>query len=325
MMKVAVRVIGLILMGLGGALIVFLVLARGEISHLASFVPNPVSEQQAKSNPPKKVPTTAALLAPFCTEEQTKYAPVYQRKENLRAAEIVEASTLLRNEGTQEVWDTPHGRFWIIPGELPTLADVLAEEDYHVYEENGEGVRKGDVVLDCGAHYGAYTKKALKMGAKLVVAIELAPDNVACLRKTFAEEIGAGRVVVYPKGVWDKDDELVMQRRGSSAGNSVAIGSDSQGDRVPLTTIDALVRELKLPRVDFIKMDIEGAETRAVAGATETIRKHRPRLALSAYHVPNDPLNLLVKVRDLLPTYWASFGSCKYYMGRFVPVILFFH
>ena len=69
-------------------------------------------------------------------------------------------------------------------------------------------VRPGDVVLDCGANVGVYTRHALEAGARLVVAIDPAPENIECLRRNFSEEIKAGRVVVYPKGVWDKDEVL---------------------------------------------------------------------------------------------------------------------
>ena len=39
-----------------------------------------------------------------------------------------------------------------------------------------------------------------------------------------------------------------------------------------------------MERVDFIKMDIEGAEPKALIGAERTIREHRPQLAISVYH-----------------------------------------
>jgi hypothetical protein len=52
--------------------------------------------------------------------------------------------------------------------------------------------------------------EALKHGASKVVAIEPAPINVECLRRNFAAEIAAGRVIVAPVGVWDKDDELPL-------------------------------------------------------------------------------------------------------------------
>jgi hypothetical protein len=54
------------------------------------------------------------------------------------------------------------------------------------------------------------------------------------------------------------------------------------------TTIDELVRSGIAPRVDFIKMDIEGAELDALRGAMHTLRRDRPRLAISLYHRISD-------------------------------------
>ena len=51
-----------------------------------------------------------------------------------------------------------------------------------------------------------------------------------------------------------------------------------------MTTIDAAVAKAAAPRVDFIKMDIEGSELAALRGAEETIRRWRPKLAISLYH-----------------------------------------
>lgn len=49
-------------------------------------------------------------------------------------------------------------------------------------------------------------------------------------------------------------------------------------------SIDDFVAANSVARVDFIKMDIEGAEPDALIGAEKTIRKHRPQLAISVYH-----------------------------------------
>jgi predicted RNA methylase len=62
-------------------------------------------------------------------------------------------------------------------------------------------VPAGAVVLDCGAHVGVYTRRALNEGAAKVIAIEPVPQTVECLRRTFRREIAEGRVVVYQKGV----------------------------------------------------------------------------------------------------------------------------
>ncbi len=51
---------------------------------------------------------------------------------------------------------------------------------------------------------------------------------------------------------------------------------------VPVVRIDQLVAELGLPRVDFIKLDIEGAEREALRGAVQVLKKYRPRLMMTA-------------------------------------------
>ena len=58
-----------------------------------------------------------------------------------------------------------------------------------------------------------------------------------------------------------------------------------------------------LDRVDFIKMDIEGAERHAVAGARQTIARFAPRMALSVYHRPDDPEVIRELVLSARPTY----------------------
>jgi FkbM family methyltransferase len=211
------------------------------------------------------------------------------------------------------LWDTPHGRFWIPKGSDYMLPWDLAEQERHIYGTGERAVRAGDVVLDCGANVGVYTREALKNGAKLVVAIELAPENIECLRRNFSQEIAAGRVIVYPKGVWDKDDFLTLNvDPENSAADSVVMKPEKsrQGPRVPLTTIDKLVADLKLDRVDYIKMDIEGAEQKALAGARETLRKFHPRMALSAYHVADDPRRIPELARAAWPGYRTECGPC---------------
>ena len=75
-----------------------------------------------------------------------------------------------------------------------------------IYGTGARGVQPGDVVLDCGANIGIFSKTALASGARLVVAVEPAPDTLECLRRNLGREIAERRVIVYPKGVWDHDD-----------------------------------------------------------------------------------------------------------------------
>jgi hypothetical protein len=93
---------------------------------------------------------------------------------------------------------------------------------------------------------------------------------------------------------------------------------------VPLTTVDKLAAELNLPRVDFIKMDIEGAEQKAIAGARQTIVKYRPRMALCIYHMVDDPVKIPRLVQDTVPGYQTRI-TCLCAPDRIQPEVAFFY
>jgi len=217
-----------------------------------------------------------------------------------------------------ELWNTEHGPFWIIAGsDMERFFHTLAEQEIGVYQAPGVEVRRGDIVLDCGANYGVFARNALNRGASLVVAIEPVPQNVACLQRTFADEIRGGSLIVVPKGVWDTQATLPLDLDPSNSWGAevttarpdVPVGMPGFIKiAVPLTRIDELVRDLRLPRVDFIKMDIEGAEQRALDGARETIGRYTPRMAICVYHRPDD----LQEVPKRVPWFYGRLpGHCE--------------
>jgi FkbM family methyltransferase len=236
------------------------------------------------------------------------------------------ASHVVQRDGNFELVETPRGRYWTAANDR-FLKYTLAEQELEIYGSGSRAVQPGDVVLDCGANNGVFTRTALSRGARLVVAIEPTPNTVECLRRNFAREITDGRVIVEPKGVWDHVDtlELAVGTNGNTTGNSFVFGRDEKTKiKVPLTTIDILVDELHLPRVDFIKMDIEGAEKQALRGAMNTIRKFRPRMALASEHLPEDPVQIPKVVATIWPGYAAKASSCKDDFLSAPPEVLLF-
>jgi len=227
-----------------------------------------------------------------------------------------------------QLWETPMGNFWIPPGANPVfLFGVLAEQVRDVYGKGEFAVRPGEVVVDCGANLGAFVWKCLQNRAKLIVACEIAPHTAECLRRNFQADIEAGRVVLCTKGMWDREDELVLQVHPENSGeNSVAmeVKGGVAGPRVALTTIDHLMAELKLSQVDFIKMDIEGAEQKALLGARETLARFKPRLAITSYHLPEDPERIPEIALSAQPGYRIEPGSCSVHHRRIRPDVLLF-
>lgn len=254
--------------------------------------------------------------------------------ENLRLQirykdQILAASKLIEKDPAgYHLWQTPQGRWWIPEGDDFMLPFNLAEQQRQIYGTGEQAVKQGNIVLDCGANVGVFTRVALEQMARIVVAIEPAPENLESLRRNFKDEIAAGRVILYPKGVWDKDDLLTLRRDpNNTAADSFVMLKDKNtaSIQVPLTTIDKLVAELKLERVDYIKMDIEGAETNALTGARATLAKFHPRLSLASYHIPTDAERIPEIVKQAWPGYTMECGPCAETPERRVrPDVLYF-
>lgn len=120
-------------------------------------------------------------------------------------------------------------------------------------------------------------------------------------------------VTVVPKGLWDKDDVLLFDINGSE---SKIVEASDNAVKIPVTTIDGI---LKGDDVTFIKMDIEGSELKALRGGGETIKKYKPKLAISIYHKPEDLIEIPNFLLELNPQY--KFWLRHYSMAWFDTVL----
>jgi FkbM family methyltransferase len=188
------------------------------------------------------------------------------------------------------LWETPLGKFWGTEKDGREL-DLLTLEQAvgDIYEQGAVKVHDSDVVIDVGAHLGTFTRIALRHGARLVVSVEPDPVNAECFNRTFAAEIAAGRVRLVQAAAWHSPGSLTFEVGNASQTGHVAGSSSGRGVIVRAVTLDGMADELKVGRVDFIKMDIEGAERHALAGARRLLATDKPRLAICIYHAPDDP------------------------------------
>src|SRR5579859_608883 len=239
-----------------------------------------------------------------CSFNQVSYGERFQKDIGRVGAVMFKESHKVQGDGMYELWSTPQGRFWYPTTLTYGDAYVLGEEEFDIYRTGR--IKPGSIVLDCGANVGTFTRRALNRGAAKVVAIEINPVLQEALRRTFANEIREGKVVVYGRGVWDQETELDFR------GDSVVMDRNVPPIRVPVTTIDHIVSELQLPSVDFIKMDIEGAEKNALRGAQATLLKYSPAMAISAEHLPDDAERIPQVVRELNPNLQMRFGFCEF-------------
>lgn len=253
------------------------------------------------------LPLTVLILAgraPDCTTAGAVKAVERRYLYNGSLSRITSQSKVTAREKGYVLTETPMGPFWepVNAAGSEVLAQ-LAEIDSK-YAAGAPAPQKGDVVLDCGANIGTFTREAVRRGARLVVAIEPVPENLECIRRNLQAEIAAGRVIVYPKGVWDKDDVLAINTSDKdSAEDSFVRTEDAHpGPSLPLTTIDKIAAELHLDRIDFIKMDIEGSEPKALLGGRQTLRRFHPRLEVEVS-------GNAMEIRDIARRAWPGYRA----------------
>ncbi len=164
------------------------------------------------------------------------------------------------------------------------------------------GPEVGDTVLDLGGCYGdtaLYFANEVGAGGKVFV-FEFIPGNLEILRKNLDlnPELSQ-RIEVVEKPLWDTSDlDVYYTDKGASSTVNFSNFPGSDGQSLT-TTIDDFVESEKLDRVDLVKTDIEGAEPFAIAGAVKTLRRFKPKLAISIYHGMSDFSGIIHQINEL--------------------------
>jgi len=137
-------------------------------------------------------------------------------------------------------------------------------------------VRPGSTIVDVGANVGFFTLKFSRWVSEggRVLAIEPEPLNVDALKRAVARS-GSSNVDVIQAAAAEKEGELFLSfNPHNPADHRLA----KQGIAIRAVTIDGLMKDLGWPVVSLIKVDVQGAEPRTLAGAQETITRFKPAI-----------------------------------------------
>jgi FkbM family methyltransferase len=189
-------------------------------------------------------------------------------------------------------------------------------EQYVYKNENREAIveaEKGDFVLDLG---GCWGDTALYFASKVgddgkVFSFEFIPNNVEIFNKNIHLNSSLkDRIKLIQNPVSDASNQIMYY---VDKGPSSVISLNpilNENDCVKTISIDDFVKNNQIEKVDFIKMDIEGAEQMALNGAIKTIKKFKPKLAIAIYHSMDDFSRIPNWINDLGMDY-------KLYLGHY--------
>lgn len=161
------------------------------------------------------------------------------------------------------------------------VGDILYEQKKgspHQYIQNTNEIKPGSVIVDAGVCEGNFALRYIDLAKKMYL-IEADEEWMQALRRTFQPY----------------RDKVIFCQKFLTRYNSANT-----------VTIDTLVEE----SVDFIKMDIEGAEIDALLGARKTLQRSCARCAICSYHKENDEEN----IRFLLEACGYHTSTSKGYM-----------
>lgn len=187
------------------------------------------------------------------------------------------------------------------------------------YEYKTIKASEGDFVIDAGACWGDtalfFANKVGEHGK--VFSFEFIPTNL----KVFRKNIGLNadlkdRIEIVENPLWSESKKTMYYLdSGPSSRISFKNENNYYSGKTNTVSIDDYVTQNKIPRVDFIKMDIEGAELEALKGSVETIKKFKPKLAICLYHNLNDFINIPYYLSKLDPGYkfYLKHSSVSHY------------
>lgn len=162
---------------------------------------------------------------------------------------------------------------------------------------------ENEVIADLGAYDGDTIREfTCATAGKYKKIIALEPDSKN-FRKLCEKTNAMANIQRLNIGAWDKKETILFAKKGGRNSRS-----EDGGVPVEFDSVDNLIKD----DITLLKMDIEGAELRALGGSENTIKRYLPKLYVCAYHRNEDMFALLFKIKELCGDYKVYFRQHPY-------------
>lgn len=152
-----------------------------------------------------------------------------------------------------------------------------------------------EVYFDIGGYDGDSADNFIKSVNQKYKSVHIFEPDSELIKKAKQKLKNYSNIVYNQLGIYDKTTTLYFNLTGGLDG----IVSESGSVKIETTTID----NYKKDPPTYIKFDVEGVEIEAINGATTTIKKIQPKLAIAAYHYPKHIWEIPLLVKTINPNY----------------------
>ncbi len=185
-----------------------------------------------------------------------------------------------------------------ISGYSCDIRQYTIDESY--FPKGVVSLENNEVFLDCGAFDGdtiEIFKEQMKLANKTYNKIYGFEPDKENFKKLKENNINDKKVLPLNVGVFDKED--ILSFCSEATGGSCV--SENGTTTIEVNKIDNLIPNDT--KVTMIKMDLEGVELEALAGAKDVILKDKPKLAIAVYHNVDDLIEIPKYIQSLVPDY----------------------
>lgn len=175
--------------------------------------------------------------------------------------------------------------------------------------------KQGDIVIDGGVSENVHeqiqiTSAVSPSGA--VIGFEPDPIGYYKAQEKLESFEYKENYVLTPYGLWHETGKVQFASAG--VGSHISTDEGAHVVDINVTTINEIAKQHHLRSVDFIKLDIEGAEENALRGAIRTIAQYSPQMAISIYHKFEDLFSIPLFIKKINKDY-------KLYIGHHHPAL----
>lgn len=191
----------------------------------------------------------------------------------------------IQKKAGKVIYKTTFGKTILFTNEaLYPIAD-----DFNYYQHFYKA-KTGDIVIDAGAnmgHIAIYLSRQVGENGR-VYCFE--PDKFNVERLNNNRQLNddlPDNISIEDLLLWNENILVDFEEAGTVGSSAVWFSDNANVVKKQAVTLDSWTEKKQLSRLDFIKMDIEGAEIEALDGAVEILGKYKPNFAIASYHIVN--------------------------------------